>query len=124
VPSEENVRRFFPTPAGRLAVTIQAPTRVSWLSRVDPSDAQPAASTALKRANKTGIRVGMGIFLPPKIKVVVIYFGAFLDCNIINLHCARDVCAASLNLTYSEDRVEMFRRAADHVYKYVSAQTS
>src|SRR6266566_8140355 len=35
VPSEEKVRRFFPTPCGRLAVTSHAPTRLRPISEAD-----------------------------------------------------------------------------------------
>src|SRR5439155_3692958 len=56
VPSDENVRRFFPTPAGRLAVTIHAPTSPRFVATALSSRvtaAQPATTTT---ANRLGIK--------------------------------------------------------------------
>jgi hypothetical protein len=55
VPSDEKVRRFFPTPAGRVAVTIHAPTKRPLVSPVDAIGAQPATTTAINIPNRMGI---------------------------------------------------------------------
>jgi hypothetical protein len=52
VPSDENVSMFFPTPAGRLAVTIHAPTRLPPYPALGCGDAQAARSKLVDAANK------------------------------------------------------------------------